>query len=167
MNSMRLPPVLLSLCILFSACGPGDPRALTDQGASALASGDSTKARECFEQALAGLAPGDAQYLRASMGRFQALVRGEPESARKEFLAFAEVQAASLNEGHFGLMVGEFLRRDRTAEAIDVMDAGVKAFPKSEAMLAIRKKVEEQARSAKDPAALQKLKGLGYIGEDK
>jgi len=159
------PAFLAPVLLLALACGPSDPRTLTDAGASALASGDSTKALASFEEALAGLKPTDAEYVRASMGRFQALVRSEPERARDEFLAFAKVQAASLAESHYGILVGEFLRRGRTVEAIDVMDAGVKAFPNSEAMLAIRKRVEEQARSSKDPASMQKLKGLGYVGD--
>lgn len=160
-------PLILLLVALFlvPACAPSDPRALTDAGASALASGDSAKALASFEEALAAMEPGDAEYVRASMGRFQALVRNEPERARDEFLAFAKVQAAALSESHYGILVGEFLRRGRTNEAIDVMDAGVKAFPNSEAMLAIRKRVEEQARASKDPASMQKLKGLGYVGD--
>ena len=162
---MRTLILLLCALFFFPACGPSDPRALTDAGASALASGDSGKALANFEEALASLKPGDAEYVRASMGRFQALVRSEPERARDEFLAFAKVQAASLSESHYGILVGEFLRRERTSEAIDVMDAGVKAFPNSQAMVAIRKKVEEQARSSKDPASMQKMKGLGYVGD--
>jgi tetratricopeptide (TPR) repeat protein len=157
--------LLFAMLFLALACGHSDPRALTDAGASALASGDSAKALASFEEALTSLKPGDAEYVRASLGRFQALVRSEPERARDEFLAFAKVQAASLAESHYGILVNEFLRRGRTVEAIDVMDAGVKAFPNSEAMLAIRKRVEEQARSSKDPASMQKLKGLGYVGD--
>jgi hypothetical protein len=164
---MRLPLLLLPLLLVAPACGPSDPRGWTDRGASAFAAGDTNTARDSFEKALAGLKPGDPDYARASMGRFQALVRSEPERARAEFLAYAKAQGASVTEGHYGLMVAEFLRRERTVEAIDVMDAGIKTFPKSEAMLAIRKQVEEQARSAKDPAAMQKMKGLGYIGGDK
>lgn len=164
---MRLPYLLLFLPLLLPSCGSSDPRALTDQGASALASGDAKGAQASFEKALASLKPGDPDYARASMGRFQALVRVDPERARGEFLAYAKAQSASVTEGDFATMVNEFLRRERTVEAVDVMDAGVKAFPKSEAMLAVRKRVEEQARAAKDPAAMQKMKGLGYIGGDK
>jgi hypothetical protein len=101
------------------------------------------------------------------MGRFQAMVRSDAGQARDLFLAYAKAQGAKVTEGDYGTLVGEFLRREHTVEAIDVMDAGVKAFPKSEAMAAIAKKVEEQARTAKDPAAMQKMKGLGYIGGDK
>ena len=161
MRTAFLVPVLL----LALACGPSDPRALTDAGASALASGDSAKALASFDEALAGLKPGDAEYVRASLGRFQALVRSEPALACKEFLAFASALPAALTESHYGVLVNEFLRRGRTSQAIDVMDAGVKAFPKSEAMLAIRKRVEEQARASKDPADMSKLKGLGYVGD--
>jgi len=164
---MRTASLLACLGFLLPACGPADPRALTDAGSSALAAGDAPKARECFEQALAAMKPGDPEYTRASMGRYQALVRSEPERARTEFLAFAKAQPASLNEGNYVVLVSEFLRRERTVEAVEVMDAGIKAFPKSEAMLAIRTKVEEQARASKDPAAMQKMKGLGYIGEGK
>ncbi|MBK7642393.1 MAG: hypothetical protein IPJ19_05005 [Planctomycetes bacterium] len=164
---MRPSCLLFALLLLLPACGSSDPRALTDEGSSALATGDASAAAASFEKALALLKPGDPDFARASMGRFQALVRLDPARASTEFLAYAKANPASTSEGDFGTLVGEFLRRDRTVEAIDVMDAGVKAFPKSEAMLAIRAKVEEQAKSAKDPAAMQKLKGLGYIGGDK
>lgn len=164
---MRLSPLCFALCLVLPACGPSDPRALTDEGSSALASGDAKGAQASFEKALAVLKPGEPDFARASMGRFQALVRSEPARARDEFLAYAKTQGAAVSEADYGTLVGEFLRREHTVEAIDVMDAGVKSFPKSEAMLAIRKKVEEQARTAKDPAAMQKMKGLGYIGGDK
>jgi hypothetical protein len=164
---MRLPYLCLSVCLVLPACGTSDPRALTDEGASALASGDAKGAQASFEKALSVLKPSDPDFARASMGRFQALVRSEPALARDGFLAYAKAQGAAVTEGDYGTLVAEFLRREHTVEAIDVMDAGVKAFPKSEAMVAIRKKVEEQARTAKDPAAMQKMKGLGYIGGDK
>jgi hypothetical protein len=165
---MRLPGLLLPLLLLLpSGCGSSDPRQLVDQGASALAAGDAQGAREAFERALVGLHPGDPDYARASMGRFQALVRLEPDRARDDFLSYAKEPAAKAGEGDYVALVNEFLRRDKTVQAIDVMDAGVKAFPKSEALLGVRKKVEEHARAANDPAALQKMKGLGYIGGDK
>lgn len=164
---MRLSPLCLTFCLFLPACGPSDPRALTDEGASALASGDAKSAQASFEKALASLKPGDPDYARASMGRFQAMVRTDAGQARDLFLAYAKAPGAKVTEGDYGTMVGEFMRREHTVEAIDVMDAGVKAFPKSEAMAAIAKKVEEQARAAKDPAAMQKMKGLGYIGGDK
>jgi hypothetical protein len=164
---MRLPHLLLSVLILLPGCSPADPHARTERGASALAAGDAKTAREEFEGALAGLHPGDPDYARASMGRFQALVRLDADLARDQFLKYAQEPASKAGEGDYVALVGEFLRREKTVQAIDVMDAGVKAFPKSEALLAIRKKVEEQARSTSDPAALQKMKGLGYIGGDK
>jgi hypothetical protein len=169
---MRIPCLLLAclllaLCSFLPACAPADPRALTDQGSRALASGDAAGARESFEAALAVLKPGDPEYARASMGRFQALVRSEPEHARDQFLAYAKAPGNRAGEADYGTLISEFLRREHTSEAIDVMDAGVKAFPQSELMASIRKKVEEQARAQKDPAAMQKMKGLGYIGEGK
>jgi len=164
---MRPSPALLALLLLGSACGSSDPREQTDRGASALASGDAKGARSDFEAALAVLHPGEPDYARASMGRFQALVRLEPDKARDEFLVYAKNPANKTSEGDYIALVGEFLRREQTVPAIDVMDAGVKAFPKSDAMAAIRKKVEDQARTANNPAALQKMKGLGYIGGDK
>jgi len=50
-------------------------------------------------------------------------------------------------------------------EAIDVMDAGMKAYPTSEQMKAVQKQVTEAAKQSKDPAGLNKLKGLGYVGD--
>jgi hypothetical protein len=164
---MRLCPILLALGLLLPACGTSDPRELTAEGEKALASGDAQAALVDFEEALGQLKPGDPGFAQASIGRFKALVRVEPELARDDFLAYAKAQSATIGEGDFAIMVGEFLRRERTLEAVDVMDAGVKAFPKSKEMLAVRKKVEEQARASKDPAAMQKMKGLGYVGDEK
>jgi Flp pilus assembly protein TadD len=126
---MRLARLCLTLAVLLPACGAADPHALTDQGARALGAGDADAARQSFETALAGLKPGDPDYARASMGRFQALARGEPERARDEFLAYSKAQAASVGEGDYGMLVSEFLRRERTSEAIDVMDAASRPFP--------------------------------------
>ena len=164
---MRFLPILLALGLFLPGCGPSDPRELTDEGAKAFASGAAQGALVHYEEALGLLKPGEPDFARASMGRFQALVRIEPESARDEFLAYAKAQSATIREDDFAILVGEFLRRERTLEAVDVMDAGVKAFPKSETMIAVRKKVEEKARASKDPAAMQKMKGLGYVGDEK
>lgn len=158
---------LFALVLALAGCGPGDPRALTNAGKAALASGDAAKAEQQFREALAGLKPGDPDYARAGIGRIQALVRLDAKRAKDEFLAWAQANRSSVGEEDYSLVVSELLRRENTLEAIEVMDAGIKAFPESPRMAAVKKEVAEQAQKAKDPAALQKMKGLGYIGGDK
>ncbi len=157
----------LSLLLALAACGPGDPRALTNEAKATLAGGDASKAEQQFREALSGLKPGDPDFARASIGRIQALARLDAARAKDEFLAYAQANRSSLAEEDYSLVVSELLRRDHTLEAIEVMDAGVKAFPESPRMAAVKKEVAEQAQKAKDPAAMQKLKGLGYVGGDK
>lgn len=169
MNSSPLPrhALILPLFLVLAACGPSDPRALTNEAKATLAAGDAAKAEQQFREALGGLKPGDPDFARASIGRIQALARLDAARAKDEFLAYSQANKSSIAEEDYSLVVSELLRRENTLEAIEVMDAGIKAFPESPRMAAVKKEVAEAAQKAKDPAAMQKLKGLGYIGGDK
>ena len=158
----HLAPLIL---LLAAACGGSDPKALTDAGVSALGSGDAKSALASFDDALAHMPANDPQLLRASLGRVQALARTEPAKAKEAFLALTESQKSKINEGDFGLVVSELLRKNANVEAVDVMNAGVKMFPESTKMLAVKTQVLEQSKKSNDPAALQKLRGLGYGGD--
>jgi hypothetical protein len=162
--------ILLS-CLLvpllgLSACSGGDPKELSDQASSALATGDDRRALEGFEKALASLMPGDPAWLRASLGRCQALARLDPPAAKKAFLELARAHSAKVEVVDFGMIVGELVRKGAMIEAIDVMDAGIKLYPESPEMTSIRAQVMEASSKTQDPAAMQKLKGLGYVGDD-
>jgi hypothetical protein len=153
--------ILLPLC----SCSGDDPKALTDMGVKALAGGQAREAQGRFEEALQALKPADPDFARASLGRVQALARQKPDLARDAFLAFAKDHKPLVQEGDYGMVVSELLKNGGLLEAIDVMDAGVKAYPQSPQMLAVQKQVTEAAKHDKSPASHNKLKGLGYVGD--
>ena len=158
-------PLLALLLCLCAACGEGDPKALTDRGTAALGAGRDAEAIESFDRALAGLDPASADWLRASLGRCRALARSQPAKAKGEFLALAKAHPTRVQEQDFGQIVDELVREDAIVEAIDVMDAGIKLHPESPGMQQVRARVLEASQKAQSPEALDKLKGLGYVGD--
>ncbi len=50
-------------------------------------------------------------------------------------------------------------------EGIAVLDAGLKAHPDSERLQKLLKSLGDKAAEGGDPEALEKLKGLGYVGD--
>lgn len=158
----RLTPLLLGL--VLAACTNHDPKALTDDGAKKLGAGDNKAALECFDDALGRMKPEGGDFLRASMYRFQALARLEPLRAKNEFLAFQSAHASTVKETEFKIVVDELLKRGSIAPATDLVEAGQKAFPKSPVMEQLVKALGDAAK--KDPEAMKRLKGMGYVGDD-
>jgi major membrane immunogen (membrane-anchored lipoprotein) len=164
---MRLTlPLLLCLTTVLAACGSSDPKELTDQGSAALGSGDVSTAIERFDAALKHMDAKHPDYVRASMGRCQALVRQNPRQAKDEFLALSRTAQGHIHEQDFSAIAGELVKTGAVTEAVEVMDAGLKAFPESPQMQILKQKVVEASTKSKDPAALKALKGLGYTGDD-
>jgi hypothetical protein len=153
------------LALVLLGCGASS-KELTDKGAAALGSGDARSALESFDGALKQMSPSDPDYLRASMGRCQALARLDPNRAKEDFLALARSQPGKLREQDYAQIADELVKTRAASDAIDVMDAGVKAFPESPQMQVLKQRVVEASKKSKDPAALGKLKGLGYTGDD-
>jgi hypothetical protein len=166
-TSMRhvLPSLVLAACVL-TACNGSDPKALTDKGSAALGSGDTRTALESFDAALKHMDPAHPDFLRASLGRCRALASQNPAQAKQDFLSLARSTSLKVNEQDFAAMAEELVNRGAAADAVDVMDAGLKAFPESPKMQFLKQKVVEASKKSKDPAALNKLKGLGYTGDD-
>ena len=50
--------------------------------------------------------------------------------------------------------------------AAEVMDAGVKMFPESPTMMKAKELVIDASKKSKSSGAMDKLKGLGYVGDD-
>jgi hypothetical protein len=100
------------------------------------------------------------------MGRCEALARLDPKRARDEFLALARAEPGKLHEQDYAQIADDLVKARAASEAIDVMDAGVKAFPESPQMQVLKQRVVDASKKSKDPAALGKLKGLGYTGDD-
>lgn len=160
---MRALPILLA-CLL-AACGSDDPKALTDAGAAALNSGDAKGAISSFDRALDRMNASDPDFLRASIGRCQALARTDPTRAQADFLELAQAQPARIREPEFVAVASELAARGSIGPATAIAEAGMKRYPESPAMSALRDTIGDAAKKADDPESLEKLKGLGYAGD--
>ena len=158
----RLLPLL---ACLLAACGGSDPKALTDAGSAALNSGDAKAALSSFDRALAGMTAQDPSFLRASIGRCQALARIDPARAQADFLELARAQPERVREPEFVAVASELAARGSIGPATAVAEEGMKRYPGSPAMTALRDRIGDAAKQADDPESLKKLKGLGYAGD--
>jgi hypothetical protein len=159
--------LLISLLLLaaLSACDRADAKALTDAGSASLNSGDAKGAVASFDEALAQLKPGDTDFLRASIGRCQALARTDPQRAEADFLALAQSQPSRVREPEFVDVATELAKRGAIGPATTVAEEGLKRFPESPAIKALLDTVGDAAKQAGDPESLKKLKGMGYVGD--
>ncbi|MFN0007612.1 MAG: hypothetical protein ACKVXR_06865 [Planctomycetota bacterium] len=159
----HLLPLIL-LCSL-AACGSDDPKALTAAGTKALNSGDAKEAVSNFDRALAQMDAGNPDFLRASIGRCLALARIDPERAQSDFLALAQSQPARVQEPEYVAVASELAEKGAIGPATAIAEAGMKRYPESPAMIALRDTIGDAAKKAGDPESLKKLKGLGYTGD--
>jgi hypothetical protein len=161
----RISSIVILACLVTS-CGETDPKALTDRGSAALGSGDTPTAIESFDAALQHMDSRNPEFLRASLGRCQALARQNPKQAKEDFLALARSSSAKLREQDYSAIANELVKKGAVSDAIDVMDAGLRAFPESPQMQLLKNQIVDASKKSKDPGALNKLKGLGYTGDD-
>ncbi len=157
---------ILLLTLLISSCGSSDPKALTDSGSAALNSGDAAKAVSEFDKALGHMDASHADYLRASVGRCQALARIDANRAKEDFLALARAQPSKVREPDFATVATELVKANSIVQAVAVAEGGMKMFPDSPSMKSLRDQIGDAAKKAKDPEALKRLKGLGYAGDN-
>lgn len=164
-NLMHRPISILLLAFFITACAESDPKALTDKGSAALGAGDAPAAIESFDAALQHMDAQHPDYLRARMGRCQALARQNPSRAKDDFLALARSASDKVREQDYSTIVEELVKKGAVSDAVEVMDAGIKAFPESPQMQTLKNSVVEASKKSKDGGALKKLKGLGYTGD--
>jgi hypothetical protein len=157
-------PSAFTLCLLLS-CGSSDPKRLTDAGSAALNSGDAKGAVADFDRALEHMDASHPDYLRACVTRCQALARIDPTRAKDDFLALARSPSARVRDSDFVAVSTELFRRNAISSAIEIAEVGMKSFPESPAMKTLRDTFGDAAKKANDPAALERLKGLGYAGD--
>lgn len=153
----------LALPLLLAASCSDDPKALTKDGFNAINSGDAKGAVTAFDKALAKMDATNPDYLRAAVGRCQALARTDSAKAKTEFLALAKAQTSKIQDQDFHVVVSEFVNAGKFLDGIDVMEAGIKMFPESTKMAEIKTAVVAASTKEGDPKVLSKLKGLGYI----
>ena len=163
--SHRIVIGLVAVSLGLGACSSSDPKTLTDAGSKALGSGDAKEAVELFDDALAHMNTQGGDFLRASMGRFQALARLDPTRTKNEFLAFQAAHTDQVKDADFKLVVDELLKRGSLTAATDIVAAAKQAYPESTVVVQLINALGDAARKANDPASVGKLKGLGYTGD--
>ncbi len=170
-----LPPIPLSFrdlrhalpilgCLLALACGSSDPRALTDSGAVALNSGKAKQALADFDAALGHMDAGHPDFLRASVGRCQALARTDATRAQTEFLALAK-SSDRVGAQDYATVALDLVQSNAIGPAAAIAEAGMKRYPNSAEMKTLRDRVGDAAKKSNDPEAMKKLQGLGYAGD--
>src|SRR5262249_5515220 len=162
-SAMRNP--LLLLVSLTLACAGSDPKALTDAGSAALNSGDARGAVASFDRALEHMDASHPDYLRACLGKCRALAGIDSARAKDEFLALAQSRPSKIREADFTAIATELVHHGAIAPAVSIAEEAMKRFPESPSMKTLRDFVGDAAKKSEDPAALQRLKGLGYAGD--
>jgi hypothetical protein len=165
---MRTHHIACLLFVALAACS-GNPKSLTDSGNASLGKGDYKAALSDFDAALTKLGTDtrNPDYLRAALGRCQALAHLDPKRATTDFIELAKAQKGEVREGDFSLIANELLRvdtHDSRMQAIDVMVAGNAMFPESTKLKAIGDAVLASATRAKDPEGIKAITSLGYGG---
>jgi len=163
---MRPASVLLAL--LLTACGgSSDPAELTNSGYKNLSAADFGAAIDDFDRALAAIGedPANPLYLRAKMGAIGAHTEADPARARTDFLALSEALPDSVSDRDFSRVAGRLGDAGHFKDAVALLEKGKAAHPDSTALDALGKQLAAQANQADDPAAVEALRGLGYVGE--
>src|SRR5262245_23878644 len=157
---------VLALC-LVPACGGSDPKALTDEGSKALASGDYAGAASNFEKALAALGTNtsSSDWKRAKMGYFQAQSRLDAARAKNEFLEFAKANPKSVTDADFSQVASRLGDALKFEEAIAILTVAKPLYPESKHLDELGKVLREKAAASGNTGAVDALKGLGYAGD--
>ena len=167
---MRTTTLALLLSIGLAACS-GNAQSLTEDGNRELGSGNYEAAQADFEKAIEKLGSDTSSqdYLRAALGRCQALTRIDPKKAASEFVTLAAADKRIV-ESDFTLIADGLVKantNESRMQAIEVMKAGTSQFPKSAKLKDIGNQILAAAEKANDPESLKALSGLGYGGSGK
>ena len=162
---MRIATSALVLALTLAACGGGaTPASLNTEGNTALGSGQYSTAAEHFEAALAAIGSDTShdQYLRARMGLIEATVHLDAEKAKNDFLDLAK-SSNSVGAKEYSKIGGMLANAGAFNPAIELVDAGIQAYPETPQLQKIIEQIKTQATQSGDSSALKALEGLGYL----
>ncbi len=159
---------LASLALLapLVACdrSPATPQEHLTAGLEALAAGESGRAAQELESALAGLPEGDARRDETQLALVRAFAGFEPNRAVD---AFATLASETPRDPQDYVRVAQTLQRsDHVVQAAKVNGAGLLAHPTHAALLAQKERLDaalervKQGLSAEDTSELE---NLGYL----
>lgn len=162
---MKLLPLALALPLLAACSGSADPAQLTRDGIAALNAGKPEEAYSKLDDAVAAMEPSDPKYGQAAVNRCRALAHTDAAKAKAEFVELAAAHASVVEERDYEMMADTLRSRGKYAEAIDVLAAGMERYKESPKLVALRDAIGDEAKSSGDSAALDAIKGLGYVGD--
>jgi tetratricopeptide (TPR) repeat protein len=159
--------VAITLCFASSCGGNSDPRVLADAGSKALNSGKYEEAARSYERALAeiGNDQNHPEWKRAKLGLIQAEARLDAPKAKDAFLEYARGNPSKVTDSDYNLIASKFGDAGKFDEAIAILEVGKQAFPESPHLDALGNQLVDRAKQSGDSGALDKLKGLGYVGD--
>lgn len=160
--------LIAALALSLSACGgASDPKALNEEGSMALGSGKYADAAKSYEKALAALGTDTAspEWKRAKMGWIQAETRIDAAQAKAEFLKYAKENPTQVTDADYSLVASKLGDAEKFEEATELLAAGQVVYPKSTQLDALGKDLANRAKASGASGALDKLKGLGYVGD--
>jgi len=160
---LSLTALVVAAPVILIGCGSKDPQALTNEGMSAMNGGDAKAALVAFDGALAAMDATHPEYMRAAVGRCQALARIDPAKGAADFLALAKANPTRIKDQDFHVVVSEYVRVRKFTDAVRMMYEGNVMFPTSEKMLKIKEAVIAESKKANDAEAIKALKGIGYL----
>jgi tetratricopeptide (TPR) repeat protein len=163
--------LLLALtALLIPACGgPADTQGLIDQAQTALTAREYTKAAGLAEKAAMAAKQEQNEPLgfRATGLHISALARdGQGPQATAALESAATAFPARVDAKLYARTMSELQQAGNIDGALDVLEAGGKRFPDQKAAFddgAAKLAAMLKADAGSDPAAIERLKSLGYL----
>ena len=162
---MKLLHLALALPLAVACSGSADPDQLTRDGVTALNSGKAEEAYTLLDKAVAAMEPTNPKYGQAAVNRCRALAHTGAAKAKDEFLALAGAHSSIIEERDYEMVADTLRSRKKYEEAIGVLAAGMERFSESPRLVALRDAMGKEAEASGDSAALDAIKGLGYVGD--
>ena len=152
--------------VCLAACSSSDPKVLMGEASQALSAGDAPAAVAKYERAIERLDTKSVDFLRASMGRFQALAHVSQTQTVREFTAFHAAYAGRVQDADFKTVIDALLASNSIKGATELVELGQRTYAGSPVIAQLVQSVGKAAEKSGDADSAGKLKGLGYVGND-
>ncbi|MEX1025294.1 MAG: hypothetical protein WD226_09475 [Planctomycetota bacterium] len=163
LQRLRRASLALALTSLAACGGSTDPQAALAEGHRALGSNDNIAAAKSYEAALANAS--GAQIAQAKLGLAKATAAINPNTSKAHALDLIENHADTVTDTMIYDVADRLRQNAHFDVATDLLERGKSLYPDSKALDELGIKLANQASTSSDPALLERLKGLGYLGD--
>lgn len=164
MSVKHVSALLLVLALVPVACdGAADPAKAADAAYADLGRSDYPAALKKFQEALKGMQPSDPQYMNLKLGEIEAWAYVDAAKAKDEFLALAKSSPDKVTAKDYRKIASNLTSARKFDPAIAVLASGLEKFPQDESVKKLGETIKAEATKAGDSAALDKLRGMGYL----